>query len=127
MIRSILVVLLGVATWSALWLVENQTVAAVFPDSFAEDGTTQDAGLLVLILALSVVDSLVAGFVTAALSKKSRFGRVLAVGLVLLAIGIMVQVGYWELMPVWYHLSFLALLVPATLIGGSLRRGSKAG
>ena len=32
-----------------------------------------------------------------------------------LGIGIFAEVSYWELMPVWYHLVFLALLVPATV------------
>ena len=38
-----------------------------------------------------------------------------------LAIGIAVEASYWELMPVWYHLLFLALLIPATVYGGRLK------
>jgi hypothetical protein len=33
-------------------------------------------------------------------------------------------VSAWQLTPVWYHLVFLALLVPAVLYGGRLRAGS---
>ena len=44
----------------------------------------------------------------------------------MLAVGIGVQAGSWNLMPVWYHLTFLALLVPGALIGAKLRRGRGA-
>lgn len=38
-----------------------------------------------------------------------------------LTLGIVFEVSYWHLMPVWYHLVFLALVGPATLYGGVLR------
>ena len=36
----------------------------------------------------------------------------------LLITGIFVQMSIWALMPAWYHLTFLALLIPVTLVGG---------
>ena len=41
--------------------------------------------------------------------------------IILLATGIAIEVSSWELTPVWYHMVFLALLVPATVWGGMLR------
>ena len=38
----------------------------------------------------------------------------------MLVTGIAVQAGVWALMPVWYHLVFLALLVPVCLVGARL-------
>jgi hypothetical protein len=43
-------------------------------------------------------------------------------GLILLGVGMFVQAQYRYLMPLWYHLLFLLLLVPACMIGGQLRR-----
>jgi hypothetical protein len=43
-------------------------------------------------------------------------------GLILLGVGMFVQAQYWYLMPLWYHLAFLLLLVPACMIGSRLRR-----
>jgi hypothetical protein len=43
---------------------------------------------------------------------------------VLLLMGIGFEVSAWQLTPVWYHLVFLVLLVPAVLYGGRLREGS---
>jgi hypothetical protein len=42
-----------------------------------------------------------------------------------LVVGIGFEISYWEMTPVWYHLVFLALVVPATVWGGTLRQ-SKA-
>ena len=48
-------------------------------------------------------------------------GGPLWTGILLLATGIAVQLQYWSLLPIWYHLVFLVLLVPSTVAGGSLR------
>ena len=40
-----------------------------------------------------------------------------------LVVGIGFEVSYWEMTPVWYHLVFLALIVPATVWGGILKAG----
>jgi hypothetical protein len=39
----------------------------------------------------------------------------------LLLTGIFVQASVWTLMPIWYHVPFLALLVPIAVIGGRAR------
>ena len=39
---------------------------------------------------------------------------------VLLLTGIGVQASVWSLMPTWYHVTFLALVVPMTLLGSRL-------
>jgi hypothetical protein len=38
-----------------------------------------------------------------------------------LILGIIAETSAWGLTPVWYHLVFLALVVPATVYGGRLR------
>ena len=48
-------------------------------------------------------------------------------GLLLLVVGVGVQAAMWNLMPLWYHLPFLALLLPATLAGAALARRGKMG
>ncbi len=60
------------------------------------------------------------GAVAAVIAKEGAraASRVLAGRL--LATGFAVQAGAWSSMPVWYHLSFWALIVPATLAGAHL-------
>ena len=40
----------------------------------------------------------------------------------LLGTGVAVQIGVWTFMPTWYHLTFLALIVPASVMGGKMIR-----
>ena len=47
--------------------------------------------------------------------------------LALLAVGVPVQVSAWETLPVWYHLVFLAALVPFSVVGAWLRDAQRAG
>ena len=126
MIRSILSVLAGFALWTVLSLASNAALAAAAPGAFREDGSTDSVGMLLLILVLSVVFSVIAGYVTALLAREKTKQHALALGLALLAVGIFVQIQYWDVMPVWYHLSFLALLVPGVLLGARTQRSRYA-
>lgn len=120
--RAFLAVVLGYAAWTALWLGGNAGLRALFPDAWPAEGPYEAPLPLGLALALSVVCSLVAGALAGALAR----GRpVLALAVLLLLTGIGVQASLWEEMPLWYHLGFLALLVPVTLLGG--RRGTRRG
>jgi hypothetical protein len=38
----------------------------------------------------------------------------------LLVVGIYFQSQYWHVMPLWYHLIFLALLIPMCFVGARL-------
>ena len=121
MLRSILAVAAGFALWTVLWLGSNGLTAAAAPDAFNPDGSTDAVGLLLLFLVLSVVFSVVSGYVTALVARRKEAQHALYLGLLLLAVGLFVQVQVWDLMPLWYHLLFLVLLVPAALVGGRLR------
>ncbi len=121
MLRTGLSIVVGFAVWSVLWLVGNQVALVLFPSRFAEDGSTRDATVLMLVLGLSVVISLVAGYLTGLVARGREVAAAATLGVVLLAVGIAVQLQYWEAMPIWYHLSFLLLLVPAAWLGGRMR------
>ena len=70
---------------------------------------------------LSVIFSVASGYIAAVLAKEnSRAPMIL--GIILLLVGIGVQASVWSLLPVWYHLIFLILLVPATIFGGKMRK-----
>ncbi len=59
--RSAGAVLVGFLTWTALWLVGNAVLRGTFASRFRTDGSTEDGGLLLAILALSVGCSIGAG------------------------------------------------------------------
>lgn len=121
MLRSVLSVIAGSAIWTVLWLTSNQAILAALPGYFRPDGTTDSTGVLFLILVLSVIYSVIAGFVTAAVAARSEMRHALALGILQLIFGIIAQSQFWDVMPLWYHLIFLALLIPGNLAGGKLR------
>jgi len=119
--RSLLAVLAGAITWSVLWVASAQVVAALVPGAIAPDGSAATPAVNVFFLVLSVVYSLVAGYLTALIARRREVAHTLALGVVQLALGIYFEASSWALAPLWYHLGFLVLLVPANVGGGWLR------
>jgi len=120
--RVVIAVAVGFVVWSALWITAGRTVVSLLPEHFeAETHATSSAPVLLLLIFVSVVVSLVAGWTAAHLARgrATRAARILA-GLLLL-VGLVVEIGGWGMTPVWYHIAFLALLAPATIAGARLR------
>jgi len=126
MVRSILAVLAGMILWAGLWVGGNAVLRGALPDAYDAEGLTRSVAVLSLILVLSVVLSVIAGYLTAAIAGRRAILHAFVFGAVQLAIGVGVQAAVWQQMPLWYHLSFLALLIPASLLGGALRAGGSA-
>lgn len=123
MLRSVLAVLAGMAVWAALWVGSSQAFLAALPEAFREDGLPLGEGLYWLYLLDSVVLSVLAGWVTGRLVRRRPVAHGLALGGAQVAIGIAVQASAWDTMPLWYHLAFLALLIPANVAGANFARG----
>ena len=121
MIRNILAVIAGSAAWTVLWLGMNAILrgASLLPADATKRIDT--APPLLVLLVGSVVFSIIAGYITAAVATGASYTPVLVLCALQLAMGIFFQAQAWQLMPVWYHLPFLFLLAPATLLGGWLR------
>lgn len=116
--RIVLAVIAGAAAWAVLWIGGTRAGQAAFPAQLTEgQPITHLAALLGLIL-YSVALSLLAGFVTAKVGRRDAMTAVWILAGLQLALGIIAETSYWSLMPVWYHLVFLALIVPATVAGG---------
>ena len=121
MSRSILSVIGGFVLWTVLWLSSNGTLTAIMPRQFRADGSTENSVILALMLAMSVVFSIAAGYVAVLIARRSEMRHAWALGILQLVVGIFVQSQYWSVMPVWYHVIFLALLLPGILAGAKLR------
>ena len=122
MVRNVLSVLAGFAVWTVLWLASNAAIATTVPSAFGEDGATDNAGILVLFLVLSVVFSIVVGYLCVTLARQKPMRLAMILGVLLLVVGIFVQIQFWDVMPIWYHLIFLALLIPGVVLGANMRR-----
>jgi hypothetical protein len=121
MLRTILGVIVGFVAWSVIWLAGGQLAQLIFPGAVAADRSSTDARYLLGLLALSAVASLFAGYLARWISKSQRITSELIVGLLLLLAGVVVEMGYWGVLPLWYHAAFVVLLLPMALLGGRLR------
>ena len=120
MIRAALAVIVGYLVWTALWLGGNAAFFGAAAEAVGAGVPYAAAGTLAGLIALSVVCSIAAGLTAAAIARQRARAVVLVMAALLLLTGIVVQLGAWTLMPLWYHLTFLALIVPASILGGRL-------
>jgi hypothetical protein len=126
MMRIAIAVIVGYVVWSVIWLVANNLMFADAGEVMAAGDPFTETRPLLGVLALSVVCSLAGGVVAAKVGKERARAAVMGNAILLLVSGIAIQASIWALMPVWYHLVFLALLVPVTLMGGRLGGSSTA-
>lgn len=117
--RTLLAVLAGYALWSALWLGGDVAFRRLWPEAYPADFPATPMTAVVPLLAtlvLSIVCSLAGGRLTRQFARGGGAIWILAAALLLTGIG--VQASVWKGLPLWYHLPFLALLVPVTLLAG---------
>lgn len=118
--RAILAVVAGAVLWAVLWV--GGTAGASAALGLAPGEPVTHTGTLLGYIAYSVVLSLLAGYVAAALADSSEpMTPVWWLAGLQLVLGILFEVSAWTMTPVWYHLVFLALVVPAVVLGGYLR------
>jgi hypothetical protein len=117
MVRVILGVIVGFALWSLLWLGTHWVLFADEAIAVSKGEPLTRIGPLLGMVGVSIICSLAAGACTGAIARSRK--PVWAQAFILLAVGAPIQASAWNLMPIWYHATFLALLVPATLLGGA--------
>lgn len=131
--KLILGIIVGFIVWSILWVGSDAVIAALLPNWYGKvlvdfqeaitKGTpyTVDSTILVLSLIRSVICSIIAGLLAVLISKEQA-KTTIGLGILLLLFGIFVQSAIWSYYPLWYHLIFLILLIPITVLGGKLRK-----
>ncbi len=122
--RATLAVIAGAVVWAVLWVGGAMGAQAALPDLLDPTQRLEHVPALLGYIAYSVVLSVLAGFVTAAARGPSPMRAVWVLAWIQLALGVAIEASAWAVTPVWYHLVFLALLVPATVWGGTLRAAS---
>jgi hypothetical protein len=134
MLRMILGVIVGFIVWSVLWVGSDFVLGVISPDwgktssAFREAVAAKapyslNSTTLIMLLVKSGIVSIISGFVTALIAKEN-FKSTLGLGVLLLIFGIFIQAMHWDYMPLWYHIPFLLLLIPMTILGGRLKRQS---
>lgn len=132
MLRIILGAIAGFLVWSILWVGSDAVFMAIFAsyreyiEGFNTALQTQqpfeiNSTILFLTLIKSFICSIISGVVTAMIAQENTKSTIL-LGVLLLAFGIFIQSIYWNYLPLWYHLAFLVLLIPMSVLGGKLRK-----
>lgn len=131
--RIILGVIVGFVAWSIIWVGGDEALASfsggwystnklnLEKAAFNKTEYTADSFFLLINLIRSVFASLLSGFLAAFVASENR-RTTMILGVLLLVVGIIVQAMVWNLLPVWYHLAFLLLLIPVTIAGGYLKK-----
>jgi ABC-type microcin C transport system permease subunit YejB len=132
MVRLILGIIVGFAAWSILWLGSDQVLMLASPDwygvhqlefekaMFNRTDFIPDTAILVMHIFRAVIVSIMAGFLAAFIANENTRST-LILGVLLFAFGLLVQIAAWNYIPIWYHIIFLALLIPMTIAGGKMR------
>lgn len=132
MIRIVLAVIAGFFAWLFAWVGLEKILSAIWPEWYGAHQLAFEAALLIgspftpdstilliHILCASIV-SLMSGFLAIMIAGQSKRAPQILSAL-LLALGLAKMVMSWPLVPIWYHASFTALLIPMTILGGKLK------
>jgi hypothetical protein len=119
--RQVIAVAAGFILWSVGWLCYNASLRKFGLVSTDQTQPIHSVMALLALLAGSCILSLLAGFTAASIARSSPVAVAMGLGLLLLAVGLFFQIQLWRLMPFWYHLLFLVLLVPICFVGAWLR------
>lgn len=116
MFRNIVAIVAAPMVWGLVGVPANQLIVSFFANDNSGGFSTT---VLVVSLVASFVYSIICG-AAAALIARTDFTRIgLCAGLAVLLVGLAVQIGSWSMFPVWYHVAFLAALVPFCMLGAA--------
>ncbi len=124
MVKSILAVVAGFVAWTVVFLGGGMGVASANAAKLDPEGFTDDPTTLLMYLVVSMLASVAAGFTTAKIAESMKMRHAQILGGILLVVGLIVQLGEWDRIPVWYNVLFLLLLIPITLMGARLANKS---
>ena len=120
MARDILGVIAGLAVWIAIAVVAALIMRSAWPEyASVADAMTFTLPMMFARLAIGALATLAAGWVIAAIARRSMLARVTA-GLLLVVVFVPQHIMLWNKFPVWYHLTFLVSLVPLAYLGGQI-------
>jgi hypothetical protein len=119
--RPIAAVGAGALFWALFWNLGTLIARMIFPGIIDPQLPVTHTGALIAFVLFSAVLSVLAGYITATVRGAKPMGAVWVLACVQLVLGFAFEAAFWHMTPLWYHLVFLALIVPATVWGGRLR------
>jgi hypothetical protein len=135
MLKIVLGVIVGFIVWSIVWVGSDALMGNIFPDWWGRhsttiqtvfsDGTTpvHDNMISLVMLIRSILTSIIAGYMAALVAGEYRRST-MVLGIILVLVGLAVEGLTWRMAPAWYHVVFVLVLYPMTVLGGRLRRSA---
>jgi len=130
MLRIALGVIAGFISWLIVWFVSEKGLSVIWPafgvhqkafeEAIKNGGEfTANSTMLLTHIVLGSLISIMAGALAALIAGKDTYAPLIA-GCLLLAMGIAKAAMSWQLVPIWYHVIFTAMLLPMAIVGGKL-------
>ena len=133
MLKIVLGVIAGFVAWSILWVGSDQVLMVSAPTWYGahlldmelaranQEPFTADTTILLFNLVRGVIVTILSGFLAAFIANENR-RTPLILGVLLVFVGIAFEAMYWNQIPIWYHLIFLGMLIPVSILGGKLKQ-----
>ena len=133
MLKIVLGVIAGFVAWSILWVGSDQVLMVSAPTWYGahlldmelaranQEPFTADTTILLFNLVRGVIVTILSGFLAAFIANENR-RTPLILGVLLVLVGIAFEAMYWNQIPIWYHLIFLGMLIPVSILGGKLKQ-----
>ena len=94
---------------------------AQFPELVNDQGGTRNTPLLLATELLQLLILAICGYAVALISQRHPRHHVVIATVVMLAIGVAVQLSFWESAPAWHHYVFFACILGGMTLGGHIR------
>lgn len=119
-VRSIVSVAAGFFTVMVLGAAADVVLTQALPNAFDAQGHARAESTLFIKLAYETLFALLAGYITARIAIRKPFTHVLVMAAIVLAGRALIAVASWDVVPLWFNLGVLVLIVPAALLGAKL-------
>ena len=133
MVKIVLGVIAGFVAWSILWVGSDQVLMVSAPTWYGahlldmemaranQEPFAADTAILLFNLVRALIVTILSGFLAAFIANENR-RTPLILGVLLVLVGIAFEAMYWNQIPIWYHLIFLGMLIPVTILGAKLKQ-----
>ena len=115
---SVLAVLAAPLIYGILCVPSISVLMSSNADLLNDMGGTYDVALTLQAELLQLIVLLMIGFTVAAIARFKPMHHVAAAVLVMMAIGVSVQMSFWDAMLVWHHFVFFTLIAVCIPVGG---------
>ena len=119
-VRSVVSVAAGFFAVMVLGAAADMVLNQMVPNAFDAQGHARAESTLFIKLAYETLFALLAGYITARIAVRKPFNHVLIMAAIVLAGRAFISIATWDVVPLWFNLGVLVLIIPAALLGAKL-------